>query len=264
MNKKYIEEAGMKGRRIAKVVYFDEESASDYLIITEGGELQRSSKSEQQYTVEGEAGVEAKVALKKPGFLSFLGSFFDASLDAKLDVSGSAMGQKLLNKTISNTVLSDYLANVEGDSNIKKLRDLKVSAIDGSMAYMKMFTPYLTMIDNVDIPLNIAQLDEILIKAKGYYELIGANVDRCILRFNIGSFKNGYGLIDICRMNLVFHGVLVGRAPETSLSMENEMRSSTGRDELSLSAENIVDNTKSEDNFLEVYDIIFAGVEGIS
>ena len=65
-------------------------------------------------------------------------------------------------------------------------------------------------------------------------------------------------------MNLVFHGVLVGRAPETSLSMENEMRSSTGRDELSLSAENIVDNTKSEDNFLEVYDIIFAGVEGIS
>ena len=100
---------------MAKVVYFDEDSATDYLIITEGGRLESSSKNDQQYSAKSEVEVDAKATLKKPWILSLLGSFFDASVDAKLNVSGSAMGQKLLNKTISNTVLSDYLANAKED-----------------------------------------------------------------------------------------------------------------------------------------------------
>ena len=99
-------------------------------------------------------------------------------------------------------------------------------------------------------------------KAKGYYELIGANDDvEYILRFNIGSFKNNYGLIDICRMKLVFHGVLVGEAPKTSLSMEAEMSSGAGYNESSLRPGDIINDTEPGYNFLKVYDIIFAGVE---
>ena len=264
-NKKKVEVGDckeIKDRKIAKVVYFDEDSATDYLIIAEGGRLESSSKNEQQYSAKGEVGVDAKATLKKPWILSLLGSFFDASVDAKLNVSGSAMGQKLLNKTISNTVLSDYLANAKEDPNIEKLRNLKVSAIEGSMAHAKMFTPYLAMINYEDTPLKIAQLDEVLMKAKGYYELIGANDDvEYILRFNIGSFKNNYGLIDICRMKLVFHGVLVGEAPKTSLSMEAEMSSGAGYNESSLRPGDIINDTEPGYNFLKVYDMICAGVE---
>ena len=46
-NKKKIEVEDCKeirDRKMAKVVYFDEDSATDYLIITEGGRLESSSK----------------------------------------------------------------------------------------------------------------------------------------------------------------------------------------------------------------------------
>lgn len=127
---------------------------------------------------------------------------------------------------------------------------------------MKMYTPYLVMLNQDEMPVNLAELDNALLSAKGYYELLGQDVDgsKCILRFNIRAFRNNYGLVDLGRMRLVFHGIQVGAATESSLMMQVEMTSES--ESIPLTGLDIVDGTSTKSNkFLDVYDVILAGVE---
>ena len=82
------------------------------------------------------------------------------------------------------------------------------------MAYMKMYTPYMVIARTEELGVDLARLDEALAGAKGYYELVGedGNGGTRILRFNIKAFRNNYGLTDLGRMRLIYHGILVGRA----------------------------------------------------
>lgn len=103
-------------------------------------------------------------------------------------------------------------------------------------------------------------------KAKGYYELIGEDDNRkkIVLRFNIRAFRNSYGLSDLSRMNLVFHGIEVGHTTELSLSIESELAQNSSQD---LKLASFIEESPSDssgasgDNKLPVYDIILAGVE---
>ena len=130
------------------------------------------------------------------------------------------------------------------------------------MAYVKMFTPYMVMLKMDDIPVDMARMDEVLVGAKGYYELLGEGADdtKRVLRFNLKAFRNNYGLTDLGRMRLVFHGVLVGQTPEHALSMEAEMSGSLGG--TPVTAVELVDGIDTQsDDLLDVYDVILAGVE---
>lgn len=115
-------------------------------------------------------------------------------------------------------------------SGVKRLADLQVAASKDSAAFMKMFTPYMAMLKMDELPINLAGLGDALEEAKGYYELLGSGSDgrKCILRFNSRAFRNNYGLVDLGRMRLVFHGIHVGKAGEASLTMTAEMAPSGG------------------------------------
>lgn len=242
---------------IIKIVYFDEESASDYLDVSVGGKMASTSEDVKERTKEMHTKVEAGLVAKL-SWLPFLGASGDLSAGA----GASAAGNSILSKTLSNTILTDYLAKAQEDRRIVQLRDLQVSAPEGSMAYMKMFTPYMVMLKMDEIPIDLARMDEVLVDAKGYYELLGESEDdkKRVLRFNIKAFRNNYGLTDLGRMRLVFHGVLVGRTSEDALGMRGEM--SGGSSEASVTATELVDGVEAQnDGLLDVYDVLLAGVE---
>lgn len=248
-----------KSANLIKVVYFDEESASDYLDISAGGKAASTSEDVKERTKEMHGKVEAGL-IAKLSWLPFLGASGDLSAGA----GASAAGKSILSKTLSNTILTDYLAKADHDSRVVQLRDLRVTAPKDSMAYMKMFTPYMVMLKMDGIPIDLARLDEVLVGAKGYYELLGEGGDgsRRVLRFNIKAFRNNYGLTDLGRMRLVFHGVLVGQTPEHALGMEAEM--SGGTDGTTVTAVELVDGVDTQnDDYLDVYDVILAGVEHV-
>lgn len=241
-----------------KIVYFDEESASDYLDITAGGKAQSTSEDVKKRTTDTHADVETKLSAKF-SWLPFLGT----SGDIGAGVGFSRAGESILSKTLSNTILTDYLTEVERDNRIEKLENFQVSAPKDSMAFMKMFTPYMVVAKTEDQGIDIARMDEALEKAKGYYELIGKNRDddsQLILRFNIKAFRNNYGLTDLARMDLVFHGIRVGRTAKDSLDIQAEM--SQGNEPTVPNAAEIIDGLAiPDDDLLNVYDVVLAGVE---
>ena len=131
------------------------------------------------------------------------------------------------------------------------------------MAHMKMYTPYMIIADTREQGIDLAKLDDALMTAKGYYEMIGkipSSGDKIILRFNIRAFRNSYGLTDLGRMNLIFHGVLVGKATEDGLNLETEMSQQTTS--APRTAADILDNVNPDtERQLDVYDVILAGIE---
>lgn len=119
-------------RSIIKVVYFDEESASDYLDISAGGKEAVTSEDVRERTNETHGKVEASL-ISKLSWLPFLGASGELSAGAGI----SATGSSILNKTLSNTILTDYLALAREDDQIVKHRSLRITVPKDSMAYMK-------------------------------------------------------------------------------------------------------------------------------
>ncbi|MBS2966882.1 hypothetical protein KGA66_27865 [Actinocrinis puniceicyclus] len=243
-----------------KIVYFDEESASDYLDITAGGKAATTSEQVRERTKDMHARVETSVAAK----LSWL-PFIGVSAEAGAGVDVASAGRSILSKTLSNTILTDYLTQVEGDDRVKRLSGLRVTAPQGSMAFVKMYTPYMIIAKTEEFGVDLARLDEALEGAKGYYELVGeqaANGSKCVLRFNIKAFRNNYGLADLSRMRLVFHGIVVGQTTESGLGMQAEMSHDTGPEPVT--ALDLLDGPVAPDKtLLDVYDVLLAGVEHV-
>lgn len=243
-----------------KIVYFDEESASDYLDISAGGREGFTTEAVKERLKDVHAKTEAGL-IAKFSWLPFLGGSAEVSAGAGL----SASGKSILSKTLSNTILTDYLVEAGGDEGVVKHRGLRVSALQDSMAYAKMFTPYMIIAKTDDQGIDLARLDEALTAAKGYYELLGKSESglKCVLRFNIGAFRNNYGLVDLRRMQLVFHGILVGKTSENDLTMQAEMAG--GVKSGPPTPTDFVDgDTSREADLLDVYDVILAGVERVA
>lgn len=256
-------QANQQPNQMIKVVYFDEQSASDYLDITAGGKEVTTSEDVRKRMADTDAEVRAKLVAKL-SWLPFLG----ASAEAGAGVSVAQSNQGILSKTLSNTILTDYLEQMTSDERIRKLEGIRVSAPAGSMAHTKMFTPYLMILNTKEQGVDLALLDEALATAKGYYEMLGQNAEgaeRCVLRFNIRAFRNNYGLTDLARMQLVFHGVLVGASDEGSLTMAAEM-SQQDPAPSKLTADDLINGTAAgtASARLDVYDVIFAGVQHVS
>lgn len=250
-----------KSNRLIKVVYFDEQSASDYLDIMAGGKEVTSSENVKERANEQHSRVESKL-IARLSWLPFLG----ASGEAGGGVEFSRAGQSILSKTLSNTILTDYLDSVHDNGRVKQMQGLKVAAREGSMAHIKMYTPFMVAAQTRDQDFDLAKLDEALERAKGYYELVATDQQgkKSVLRFNIGAFRNNYGLTDLNRMQLVFHGVRVGQTTEAQLDMQAEMSSAAAFSSDSLTGQDVVDGVKGEGpELLEMFDVILAGVEDV-
>ena len=249
--------------KLVKIVYFDEQSASDYLDISAGGSAASQSEYIRDRTAKTHAEVETKLVAKF-SWLPFLGASGEAG--AGFDVS--RVGQSILSKTLSNTILTDYLAEVADDDRVRRLRKFEVTAPKDSMAFMKMYTPYMVIAKTEESGLDLAKMDEALERAKGYYELLAVSTaessERCVLRFNIGAFRNNYGLTDLGRMRLVYHAILVGQSTESSLTVDAEMGDKSKSDMTAPTARELLDGPVGDaiaDPILNVYDVVLAGVE---
>lgn len=262
--------------RLMKVVYFDEESASDLLDMTAGGKTNTESSHVQERANEAHAKMVASLTAK----LSWL-PFVGVSGEVGAGAGASHASQSILSKTLSNTILTDYLRDFEDDAHVHRLDGLDVRAVLNSMAWMKMYTPYLSVMRDSEAPIDPTKLDDALARAKGYYELVGSKsgADVCVLRFNINAFRNNYGLIDLARMDLIFHAIKVGRTTLANLSMAAEMGTSVI--EIPKSVDELLDGDGDGDGdddgdgsaagdamssgdvqaTLDVYDVILAGVQ---
>ena len=243
---------------MVKVIYFDDSSATDYLYIYDGGKAVQTSEEVKDKSKEiankTSAGLFAKLS-----WLPFLGG--EASTELSTDFSYK--GNSLLTTTLSNTVLTDFLSKIENDQErIVEFEGYGVKAYKNSIAYFKMFTPYLTMTKSDatsdGVSFDLSRMDEAFESGKGYYEMIAANQEnnRFIFRFNISAFRNNYGIADLTKMDLTYYGVRVGKVNMNLLDINKEFNF----EQETISSAFDIENGPSTSDETEVYDIILAGV----
>lgn len=170
-----------------------------------------------------------------------------------------------LKKTISNSLLSDFIKEIENDSNIDTFKNYHVFPQLNSMTFIKIFTPYLKIITNEfetdGVKLNFSNMDDAFEDGKGYYEMIAQNkTKKFIFRFNINSFRNNYTLADLTKMNLCYFGIKVGEIEEKDLDINNELCLPESSKPIQLEDLEELEST-SKNILLPIYDILLAGVD---
>ncbi len=243
--------------KFLKIIYFDEVAAQDYLDITNGGRLDWTKEENKKRVAEILAEIEAQA---KGGFNII--SFIKASISGNVDVKASGEIGNLFESTIKNTLLTDYIAKATNDKNVEKFGETGVYAPKNSITLYKMYSSYLTVVPKDQMPIDMEKLNEALLGERGYYVMLLKSEDKSksVLRFNIKSFKNNYNLADLSKMELKYYGVKVGTCDLSELSIDREF--DFERESISVTAEEVIDGKSNlEDNRLNVYDVVLAGVE---
>lgn len=267
--------------KICKIVYFDEDSVTDYVQIVAGGELENTTELLKSRDASEEQNVQASGKVGISGiFKALLG--WEASASADVSAGLSFNSNKMVKNIVKNTILTDFLKVIEDSSvgksvsklpkgTIKQFKGYRISAEEDSLSYMVMVSPYLGMLKSgSSIPagefsIAVDKLDTALRHAKGYYEFVGTKGrSRVILRFNINSFRNGYTISDLLKMDLSIYAIKVGKTSLENLNVNKELGMNVSvipKDNPSYE-ENSNDNTAST-NFpvLDVFDVLLAGVE---
>lgn len=267
--------------KICKIVYFDEDSVTDYVQIVAGGELENTEELLNSRDASEEQGVSAGAKGGISGvFKALLG--WEATATANLSAGLSFNSNKMVKNIVKNTILTDFLAILDdrgalsnGKSKlpkgtIKKFKDYTISAEPDSLSYMVMVSPYLSMLKSGsaipagDFNIAVDKLDSALRHAKGYYEFVGTKGrSQVVLRFNINSFRNGYTISDLLKMNLSIYAIKVGKTTLDMLNVNKELGLNVSvlpRDNPSYK-ETDQDTDTAEARALDVFDVLLAGVE---
>lgn len=265
--------------RICKVVYFDEESVTDYIQIISGGKLEKTTELLNQTTDTGNAGVETKAAIGIGGVLKALMGFeVSASTEASLDTSFNT--DRMAKNIVKNTILTDFIDILAQDASdtqysvkgaIHKFDGYTVTAPKDSLSYIALISPYLAMlrsgagIQAGEFNIAIDKLDNTIKAAKGYYEFVGKkDDDTVIFRFNIKSFKNNYKVTDLLKMDISIYAIKVGTSTLDKLNFNNEFEiKNMTKNNPTYSKSKCKEVATSEGSAkpLDVYDVMLAGVE---
>ena len=271
----------MTTNTLCKVVYFDEDSVTDYVQIVAGGKLEKTTELLNETVDEGKAGAEARAGIGVGGILrALIGFEASVSVDSSLETSFST--NQMAKNIVKNTVLTDFISIMESSAKegkasevIRKFKGYIISAPKESMSYVALISPYLSMLKSGtgipagDFNISIDKLDNTIKSAKGYYEFIGTKEEKeVIFRFNIKSFKNNYKATDLLKMDISIFAIKVGTSTISKLNFANEFdidTSSAAKDNPTYSKEekSLVDirlKLKTEEP-LEVFDVLLAGVE---
>ena len=245
----------MAKSKLTKIVYFDEQTALDYVEIRDKGRYTR----EMENANKGEVGVATDASAKTPKLFSVF------RLNA--DIHASAEAQKIVRSTISNTILTDFVDKAEKHKDVERL-----SGYDIQLTEETRLTIYTAITDaaNGNVPMDqqgmgieVSKFGSVLKNLQGYLECnaIKDGKTSAILRFNGLSFRNNYRLADIINMNLQYYGVKVGTTNTSTLrSLGLDLTSTTNdpQDELNRLLKS--GDASSGEEKLDVYDIILAGV----
>jgi len=267
--------------KTCKIVYFDEDSVTDYVQIVAGGELENTTELLKSRDAQEAQSVQANGKVGISGiFKALLGWEAGASADVSAGLSFNS--SKMVKNIVKNTILTDFLKTIEdvsqGRTNsrlpkgtIKQFKGYKISAVEDSLSYMVMVSPYLSMLKSgSSIPageFNIAvdKLDNALRHAKGYYEFVGTKGrSRVILRFNINSFRNSYTISDLLKMDLSIYAIKVGRTSLENLNVNKELGMKVSlipKDNPSYEPNADAEEAAATSPTLDVFDVLLAGVE---
>ena len=243
-----------------KIVYFDEEAATDLIYMENKGKIVESIVDTENKKLGTKTSVKAGIGAKT-SLLSLLGAKFKIGTD----VSVGYGSQQLINQAITNTVLTDYLDLTKENDLVKKFDKASVYPFPNSLAYFKLITPYMVMtegkMDAGDIKLNIQMMDEALNKGKGYFEMVLEDEGtKSILRFNLKSFKNSYSLSDLVKMELTYHAVRVGKTKLIILDASKEFAYENIDKEIDgYKIANEIESISEDD--IDVFDVLLAGVK---
>ena len=83
---------------------------------------------------------------------------------------------------------------------------------------------------------------------------------------NINSFKNGYTISDLLKMNLNIYAIKVGRTSLDMLDVSKELEMDVSiipKDNPSYEESNEVEDNTASQKILDVFDVLLAGVEAI-
>lgn len=268
-------------QKICKIVYFDEESVTDYVQIVAGGELENTTELLKSRNMQEEQGGHADGRVGISGiFKALLG--WEAGASAEVSAGLSFNSSKMVKNIVKNTILTDFLKIIE-DSNIgrtasklpkgtiKQFKGYRISTEENSLSYMVMVSPYLSMLKSGsaipagEFSIAVDKLDNALRHAKGYYEFIGTKGrSRIILRFNINSFRNGYTISDLLKMDLSIYAIKVGRTSLENLNVNKELGMNISilpKDNPSYEGSTEEENTTLNSPVLDVFDVLLAGVD---
>ncbi len=268
--------------KICKVVYFDEDSVTDYVQIVAGGSLENTEEllKGREVTEEQEVQANAKGGIGGV-FKALLG--WEANASAEISAGLAFNSNKMVRNIVKNTILTDFLSILEDKGTlqrrtsrlpkgtIKKFKDYVITAEKDSLSYMVMVSPYLSMLKTGsaipagEFSIAIDKLDNALRNAKGYYEFIGTKgKSRVVLRFNINSFRNGYTISDLLKMNLSIYAIKVGKTTAEMLNVNKELGMDVSilpKDNPSYEGESSNEEEATASQVLDVFDVLLAGVE---
>lgn len=165
---------------------------------------------------------------------------------------------------ILNTDLTDFINEYKA-SNVIEFSEVDLKLEQNSMSFLTSYSSIFKILktdvfDNPDNPLEFNKMEDFLNTYKGYYEAIAINKDtneEYIFRFNRKTFKNGYDLSDLLKMDLKYFGILVGEMDKEELDISKMFKT----EEEIITVEKIKETTlKQNKTLLKIYDIILAGV----
>lgn len=245
-------------KEMIKIVYFDEPSASDYNVIKGGGQIDWTLEQNKEKLAKIIGEIEAQA---KAGFNLF--SYLKAAVSGKVSTGVDIGTSSLVNSTVTNTILTDYISNADKDKNIKKFENCSVYAPKDSVTIYRMYSSYLNIVPKEEIPINLEGLNNAILGERGYYQMLAyeESANKSVLRFNINAFKNNYTLADLTKMDLCYYAVKVGQTTLGQLSLEKEF--DIQEPEIEIDIQKIITGQKkilNNDDFLDVYDVVLAGV----
>jgi hypothetical protein len=267
---------------ICKIVYFDEDSVTDYVQIIAGGELEHTTELLQQSEKNAEGKTETKVSAGiSKVFKALVG--LEAQASAEASMGASLNTSKMAKNIVKNTILTDFLNIIDEDSEkkkggklpkgtIKKFQGYKITVEKDSLSYIVMVSPYLSMLKSGsgipagEFKLSIDKMESALKNAKGYYEFIGTRGrSQVILRFNINALKNNYKINDLLKMNLSIYAIKVGTTSLDKLNINKELDIDVTpivKDNPEYVDEDILEvSDELKNKNLDVYDVLLAGIE---
>ena len=106
--------------KICKIVYFDEESITDYVQIVAGGELTNTMEllSSQDLKEEQSARINGKTGISGV-FKALLG--WEAVAAGEIAGGISFNNNRMARNIVKNTILTDFLKTLEESSDLKKV-----------------------------------------------------------------------------------------------------------------------------------------------
>lgn len=288
MTKKKEEE--LQKTNLIKVVFFDENSALEYLDIKNEGRyiFNEEEIKKRKNDLKNNNDVKFGIGGKASEILKYIG--IDAKASTEVSMGLSRSNHRLFNSSISNTILTDFLKSVdEYEDEIATFVGFDFKIIDNSFAYIKTIAPILKLLkdgytDKVDEfkDIDIKEIENVLEKSKGYFEfLVVKGEEKALLRLNTNELKNNYKFGDLQDMNLVFYGIKVGKLSKDMLKIENyferldnkksiDTKNSKEENKLVSEFENFLEGNKNpqeidtnltvEEDFIDLYDIILAGI----